>query len=150
MGIPGLGASFASGGTQTPLHIAALGRVPFAVANIGLAGGYATMTEAAMRMLSNYTNIKNRDTLIHDMGQGLAHGAVCLAENHSHSSVSDVRYSCVHRQLKSTATVISLIAIRCRAEFDYDDRVYKIKGTKTCVYGGANSFEGNTVRVTAR
>jgi alkylation response protein AidB-like acyl-CoA dehydrogenase len=91
LGVPGLGASFVCGGTQTPLHVAALGRVPFAVANIGLAGGYATMTEAVIRMLPNYPNIKNSETLVHDMAQGLAHGAVCLAENHSHSSVTDIR-----------------------------------------------------------
>lgn len=105
------------------------------------------MTEAVIRILPEYTNIKNRDTLVTDMAQGQAHGAVCLTENHLNSSVSDVRYiyaECSTRH-RGYDIYMAIFFIRCRAEFDYEDRVYKIKGTKTCVYGGVHGFEGNTV-----
>ena len=148
LGFPGLGASFVCSGAQVPFHIAALARVPFAYANIGLAGGYATQTEAVMRLLPNYANINHSSTVVGDMAQGLARGAMCLSEDHSLSSLSHVRCAHCHSMAMAIYTSLTCLCVcwcRCRAEYDYYDRVYKVTGTKTCVYGAANDFEGNTV-----
>ena len=40
---------------------------------------------------------------------------------------------------------ISSSSLRCRADFFAKDRSFRIRGTKTCVYGGAHEFGGNIV-----
>ena len=79
------------GGAQTPLHIASLIRLPFLAANIGLSSSFVSHTNAVIRLLYYYPNIQNKESLIADMIIGKSHGAVCLTERHSNSSVTDVR-----------------------------------------------------------
>lgn len=84
------------GGSQLPLHISALARVPFAAANVGLAGSYATMTNAVIDLLRGCESIKNPHKIIEQMVAGLAHGIVCLSEGHVDHSLTDVRWGVRH------------------------------------------------------
>jgi hypothetical protein len=134
------------GGLQTPYHVSSLCRIPFAAANIGLGGAYVSNTSAVIRLLDYYPNIRAKDSLIGDMIHGESHGAVCLTERHSNISLTDVRYSTSHPSLLFFLTLCSpLLWRRCRADFFSKDRSFRVRGTKSCVYGGTHEFGGNIV-----
>jgi alkylation response protein AidB-like acyl-CoA dehydrogenase len=91
MGFYGLEHDLDENGSQLPFHHAALARIPFAAANIGIAGAYLSNSNSVIRLLKFFNTVENQEKMISELAIGNNHGVVCLTERHSNSSITDLR-----------------------------------------------------------
>lgn len=94
-GYPILVMDFENGGSQLPLHIGLLARIPFIAANSGLTGKYFDNTYLAMHVLK-HSRMPNKDSHISYLASGQVFGSLCLREgdygyNFTSNALKDIK-----------------------------------------------------------
>lgn len=77
-------------GLQLPLHIAAIARVPFLAANVGLGGTYFDLSQGVGNLIRVCGSKEQADKWIPQLISGESFGTMCLSETQAGSSLAEV------------------------------------------------------------